>query len=834
MARPVSSIGLRGEVSFGATGYLHQNQNWRGAADSTIMIGTGEPGVSTTYVSGDFVVHDGVVWIANHTNDNVPPGGAYDLAGTGLDPALTNRTYWTQVGATDTTEATFMNSLPMVPVIAQAIGGTGSDPQATIRCQFTGDSGQANLERFFRLFGVDLADGYVPAVDAQIIIPGNVTLDPAQFNVGVVPFIFASGMTIFRTAVDTFELRDQGAQGTVAATPGMFPAIVATSIIDQSLADENQRHLRFTDAGVQRSIGNKVQIDRDNFVQVDIQHNPTLEINDINQLALRISPTDTEALPNALSLGTDGVRASIATWARDNTIEDPATDLIPLNKLPNLQLGNTYTFTTIALRNASGARSADDGGPIEWHTGDLAVIAHDPTNTAPNAAADDGVYVFIGVTRTTDPDTRNVPPIDSDDFRVVVSASTQVQTTFSQSAVGTTPAVMPRALTNINYDAPRDLLEFTVGDETMSVDVNQVERIAPEAPDMIDGLINRIKIGEMVYQFGDPSPTPAFGFLPTTATINRYHAGTQTAAFGVRAIRNAADTSTNPIAITTVDNVAITGTDNTFAVTGTGASTRITASVVAERTQSAPFGPYTLSADGDLTITRPGIVEPFNNLPATAAINLRDARQRPTLSPGSITRTTLDMDTITQTIDYTPGTSSLATGTSYDIATFNPVSGTNTVDTSSFTIAPSIQSQNFTVTFPAISGGANGQEGAVPSVPFSITRFNPFFIGTAATSPTTPAMVTALGIGDNTRALSNRTNFPVTGTPGQTVFIVAPAVANNINLTVTVNGVATSANTDGLVIRTIDMPAAVGNITYTVYQFAGLDASPTTFNITIT
>ena len=391
---------------------------------------------------------------------------------------------------------------------------------------------------------------------------------------------------------------------------------------------------------------------------------------------------------------------------------------------------------------------------------------------------------------------------------------------------------MPRALTNINYDAPRDLLEFTVGDETMSVDVNQVERIAPEATATIDGLINRIKIGEQTYQFGDPSPTPSFSLAPATVSLNRFHSATQTAVFAPRATRNAADTSNNPINIITVDNEAITGTDNTVASAGAGANTRLTASIVAARTQSAPFGPFTLSAEGDLTITRPGITEPFNNIAASSTITLRDARNRPTLSPGSQTLSTLDQDTIIQTIDYTPGTSVVSNGTAYDIATFNPVSGTTTIDTSSFSIAPSIQNQNFTVTFPAISGGANGQEGAVPSVPFSITRFNPFFIGTAAASPTTPAQVIALGA--EPTALSNRTNFPVAGTVGQTVFIVAPAVANNINLTVTVAGVPTSANTDGLVIRTIDMPAAVGNVTYTVYQFAGLDADPTTFNITVT
>ena len=55
-----------------------------------VAIGTGEPGVSTSYVPGDFVVHDGVVWIANFNSDNVPPGGAYDLAGTDLPDSAPN------------------------------------------------------------------------------------------------------------------------------------------------------------------------------------------------------------------------------------------------------------------------------------------------------------------------------------------------------------------------------------------------------------------------------------------------------------------------------------------------------------------------------------------------------------------------------------------------------------------------------------------------------------------------------------------------------------------------------------------------------------------------
>ena len=100
--RPISTVGLRGEVTFGDTGYLHADNRWNGAADrAAFPDGTEQPGISTAYSPGDTVVHSGSIWVANYANDNVMPGGVYDRAGTGIDPTPAigdPTTYWTEIG----------------------------------------------------------------------------------------------------------------------------------------------------------------------------------------------------------------------------------------------------------------------------------------------------------------------------------------------------------------------------------------------------------------------------------------------------------------------------------------------------------------------------------------------------------------------------------------------------------------------------------------------------------------------------------------------------------------------------------------------------------------
>ena len=143
---------------------------------------------------------------------------------------------------------------------------------------------------------------------------------------------------------------------------------------------------------------------------------------------------------------------------------------------------------------------------IAWHTGDLAVITD---QDAPNS----GIYVYIGANQIDEDDNpvpagfTNVAGFNMN-FRAVVSANGQVQTTFSRSADGTnTPMIAPAQLSNINYNPGNDQIEFVVG--TQTVPVNQVERAEPTTT--ATGLINRLKSRSMtVFAMGDPSPTPTY------------------------------------------------------------------------------------------------------------------------------------------------------------------------------------------------------------------------------------------------------------------------------------------------------------------------------------
>ena len=82
MARPVSSIGLRGEVSFGADGYLHADRRWNRGVDFSGTPGTAQPGVTTNYRIGDVVIYQNTLWQSlRDDNDNVEPGSQFDRAG---------------------------------------------------------------------------------------------------------------------------------------------------------------------------------------------------------------------------------------------------------------------------------------------------------------------------------------------------------------------------------------------------------------------------------------------------------------------------------------------------------------------------------------------------------------------------------------------------------------------------------------------------------------------------------------------------------------------------------------------------------------------------------
>ena len=89
MARPTLTIGAEGELNLGAGNYVHSDIAWVGGVTAA---GTSDPGVSILYQEGDMVYHNNALWVANIENDNVEPGGSFDLLGP-PDPDINS--YWT-------------------------------------------------------------------------------------------------------------------------------------------------------------------------------------------------------------------------------------------------------------------------------------------------------------------------------------------------------------------------------------------------------------------------------------------------------------------------------------------------------------------------------------------------------------------------------------------------------------------------------------------------------------------------------------------------------------------------------------------------------------------
>ena len=130
---------------------------------------------------------------------------------------------------------------------------------------------------------------------------------------------------------------------------------------------------------------------------------------------------------NALMETTTGLRADVATWARTET----GGVMIPLSKLPNLQLGNTYVYIRNCLQKEMQVildRMLVD--LIEWHTGDLAVIAHNPSNCKVRLLL---MMVFMYLLVQVELLPR--APVANTDFRVVVSSDNNINTTFTSSGL---------------------------------------------------------------------------------------------------------------------------------------------------------------------------------------------------------------------------------------------------------------------------------------------------------------------------------------------------------------------------------------------------------------
>ena len=972
MARPISTVGLRGEVTFGASGYLHADNNWRGATDTTAFPdGTEQPGISSSYSIGDIVVHNSGLWICVTANDNVEPGGTYDTDGTMIPDSATVQTYWEHIGNTNDTTYTAGNGLelngttfavdlledggliltgatagsqelglqvssqtgnalsirpasgtnpgvfaedtntteastsivtPTFPVSAMSVPGSGPN-NGVLTLTFTGDEAEANLDTFFRTFGVPIGDNYSPAPNnGELTIPSNVTITPALVEVprpggSSVQFPLASGQTLTRTGAATIEWRGQGATGTTGTYNGVFPSVTAVTMIDNARPNEAERRLRFTDTGTETSVGNEVRIDQNNFVQINTRHDATLRVDGSNNLGANISTAtgnrlstsadgslfvpevdfpvdmitgsgpvtvvegsgdnadqytiglrtdsslhnnpdtsgstpvnrlsvqvDTAATLNALAEGTAGLSVPVTTWARSDNVA-AASDRIPLAKLPNLSLGNTHTYNSRAdlIANNNEISAGSTAAPqIAWHTGDLAVITDQDTANA-------GIYVYVGANQVDEND-NPVPAAFTDAnfatmFRPVVSSGGNVQTTFTGGGVSN------QALNNIEYNANTDLLEFTVAGETMSIDVGQTEPVASSVP--TTNFFRKIKVGNQVFAFGDPSPQPRLTFNPSSRVLNLFSANDQTSTHGFTPLRGASDTTQNPISAANFDTPTITGADNTAVITGTN----LVATFPASDSQVAAAGPFTITAQGDVTINNDGVMEAFNDVVATGTISVADNRRQPTILPRSQSRSSLMQGGILETIDFSGG-GVVAQGTAFDSNTFMIGAGATARSANTFEIAASTSTVSVTASFPAPASRANGQTittrnrtGLPADQTIVITRFDPWFIGTRSIAngpPTTSAHVLALPVQNN--VFSPRNGFDVTGTVGDVVFM---ALRDNITRTPRLTLVSNGGITDGTLLPgRVEVTAATGTLTYRIYQFFGLDLDPTAVNIT--
>ena len=563
-------------------------------------------------------------------------------------------------------------------------------------------------------------------------------------------------------------------------------------------------------AGLQ--INDDMDIERINFNaglnQVTDTTDPT--ITTIKNVALDLAVNTNPNQDNAAELITTGTEAEqglyvpVQQWAR--TAETDAANVIPLAKLPNLQLGNTYTYTSATAAEANVAGTAvGHAAQVEWHTGDLLVITSADTENA-------GIYVYISANQ--DP---AGPVVLADNFRAVVSTNGSIQTTFS--TVGQDVDITNQQLRNITFNSTTDNLTFTTSADTpVTVNVPQVELVSSDVT--ATNLFRRIKLGQDVYAFGDPAPIPTLGFS-AVGQANRYTFQSQTVRLG---FAPSAGTLTN------IDTPTIDGPGNTAIIDNNGAFV----ATIAAAQGSTPAA-WRITGEADITVVTEDVAVTTRNVTATGSISLNDARRNPTISNQTSSRSSLDQSPpASHTITFA-GTGNINAGTAYDSNTYAISRGAATrVNNNTFITPNSNTTSSSTISFSTTGNRQNNQVGNPGDQTVTVTRFNPWFIGTASAAPrSNDDLRAATNIAQQGNTISNRTNFPVTGTVGDDIFLIATGI-NSVVLTVTVNGAPTSASTAGLPITTFEIPAAVGTITYTVYQLAGLDRSPTTFNINIT
>ncbi len=226
----------------------------------------------------------------------------------------------------------------------------------------------------------------------------------------------------------------------------------------------------------------------------------------------------------------------VASWAQTQT----GAVTIPASKLPNLTLGNTHTYTgtasttaaallTQVIANAGGQR--DSTGAIEWHVGDLLIIAN--TNTATGQDANNGIFVYVGDQQTAP----NVPTLES--MRTTGQSDSDLLMALFRNLITSTNAGRPTiannggtasTLSSVNIDRddalvkganPGDApvtrmtqqhLQYNNSTDSTMLQLDLVTPLADTAG--VTQFVNRMRIGGTSYIFGLEPPAPTMSYSP--------------------------------------------------------------------------------------------------------------------------------------------------------------------------------------------------------------------------------------------------------------------------------------------------------------------------------
>ena len=562
----------------------------------------------------------------------------------------------------------------------------------------------------------------------------------------------------------------------------------------------------------------------------------------------------------------------VASWAQNDT----TGVTIPLSKLPNIELGNTYTFETPAgetpvpgnvLRDIIeniGGQTSDDNAPIEWHTGDLLVIA----GTTPDAA-DDGIYVFTAPSSVGPTDFGVVDPQGGDialvrdafsaNFRGVITATGDVNAVSFTNIDSNGQAFADQNLNSITYNADEDVIEFGASGQS-TVSVAQVERV--EDNEAFTQYINRVKIGGVIYQFG---PTPALPFLrfsPTARSLNAFSDTDQSTTFALQArqlFRNEDGTDTEQNATISGGQV-YTSTETNGFVANTAAiliagDTTNTLTVSADNPQ--PIGAR-VNVVGDAIVTDVNLgneVAADQVADAIGTLTFTDGRSNPRITRSATgprfgtSIANLDGDLPLLTIDFTP-TGSIAIGEAYDTASYQVNGGASfqrNAPTFQVPEPTDFDGDTFVFSYQSPLVRSFGQTGTPSNNTQSVNYFTPWFYDTVA--PTGGAVFGDIPA-DTTNA--NRLNSPfvtvpasasafnIVGNENDTVYFLVPVeITGNISITPvdTNSGLPLSPPVPGAIVSPtpVLVPTIITGTSqgYNVWLFAGLDANNRNFAITL-